>query len=99
MPATPADGSKNRVLAMALPNNPSSQILAKYTEASYKELDPSLKGSHVPVFVSGGSSQDSDIFCPDKKASNCISRSQWVTVAILTFVNLINYMDRYTIAG
>ncbi|KAM7345257.1 lysolipid transporter protein spinster isoform 2-T2 [Cochliomyia hominivorax] len=29
----------------------------------------------------------------------CITRSQWFTVAVLCFVNLINYMDRFTIAG
>lgn len=28
-----------------------------------------------------------------------ISASDWVTVAVLCFVNLINYMDRYTIPG
>lgn len=28
-----------------------------------------------------------------------ITTSQWITVLILCFVNLINYMDRYTIAG
>ncbi|XP_063983786.1 protein spinster isoform X2 [Diachasmimorpha longicaudata] len=28
-----------------------------------------------------------------------ISRQEWVTVAVLCFVNLINYMDRTTIAG
>ncbi|XP_011635726.1 protein spinster isoform X1 [Pogonomyrmex barbatus] len=28
-----------------------------------------------------------------------ISASDWITVAILCFVNLINYMDRFTIAG
>ncbi|XP_073995498.1 lysolipid transporter protein spinster isoform X2 [Rhodnius prolixus] len=28
-----------------------------------------------------------------------VTRGQWLTVAILCFVNLINYMDRYTIAG
>ncbi|KAK8723726.1 hypothetical protein OTU49_011510 [Cherax quadricarinatus] len=28
-----------------------------------------------------------------------VTRVQWVTVAILCFVNLINYMDRFTIAG
>ena len=92
------DTSKNRVLVPTLPNNPSSQILVKYSD-SYKELDPSLKGSNVPVYVAAGSSQDSDIFCSNKKSPNFISRTQWITVAILTFVNLINYMDRYTIAG
>ncbi|XP_015431534.1 PREDICTED: protein spinster [Dufourea novaeangliae] len=28
-----------------------------------------------------------------------ISRSDWITVSILCFVNLINYMDRFTLAG
>lgn len=28
-----------------------------------------------------------------------ISRGDWITVAVLCFVNLINYMDRFTIAG
>lgn len=32
-------------------------------------------------------------------ARRCITRSQWFTVAVLCFVNLINYMDRFTIAG
>lgn len=28
-----------------------------------------------------------------------ITRTQWFTVVVLCFVNLINYMDRFTIAG
>lgn len=28
-----------------------------------------------------------------------VTTIQWITVVILCFVNLINYMDRYTIAG
>lgn len=28
-----------------------------------------------------------------------ISRIDWITVGVLCFVNLINYMDRFTIAG
>lgn len=33
------------------------------------------------------------------KSPNYVSRAEWLTLVILTFVNLINYMDRYTIAG
>ena len=33
------------------------------------------------------------------KSPNYVSRADWLTLAILTFINLINYMDRYTIAG
>lgn len=28
-----------------------------------------------------------------------ISRRDWITVGVLCFVNLINYMDRFTVAG
>lgn len=28
-----------------------------------------------------------------------VTRTQWFTVAVLCFINLINYMDRFTIAG
>ena len=28
-----------------------------------------------------------------------VNKFQWITVAILTYVNLINYMDRFTITG
>ncbi|XP_026840879.1 protein spinster isoform X3 [Drosophila persimilis] len=30
---------------------------------------------------------------------SAVGRSQWFTVSVLCFVNLINYMDRFTIAG
>ena len=33
------------------------------------------------------------------KSPNFVRRSEWISLAILTFVNLINYIDRYTIAG
>lgn len=28
-----------------------------------------------------------------------VTKGQWFTVAVLCFINLINYMDRFTIAG
>jgi len=90
--ASQMDTSKGRMVVTTLPNNPSSQILVKYvSDSANKELEP--------VFISGSSSQDSEIFNPTNSGSNCVTRAQWITVAILTFVNLINYMDRYTIAG
>lgn len=30
---------------------------------------------------------------------SAVSTSQWFTVGVLCFINLINYMDRFTIAG
>ena len=98
MPAQQLDSGKSRGVISALTNNPSSQALVRSTDDSYKEYEPNMKGSHVPVFIEG-SSQDSGINTPTRRTPNYVSRSQWITVAILTYVNLINYMDRYTIAG
>ena len=36
---------------------------------------------------------------PTQKSFAQLTKIQWITVAILTYINLINYMDRYTIAG
>jgi len=33
------------------------------------------------------------------KGFRTVSCVQWITVAVLCYVNLINYMDRYTMAG
>jgi hypothetical protein len=92
------DTGKSRGGISALSNNPSSQSLVRSTDDSYKELEPNMKGSQMPVFIQG-SSQESGMNTPTMKSPNFISRTQWITVAILTYVNLINYMDRYTIAG
>ena len=35
----------------------------------------------------------------DLNTTSSISLSDWFTVGVLCFVNLINYMDRFTIAG
>ena len=54
-------------------------------------------GCETPVYLS---SSNSNIKPEHTKSSpNHISKAQWCAVTILTFVNLINYMDRYTIAG
>ena len=98
MPAQQLDSGKSRTVISALSNNPSSQALVRSTDDTYNELEPNMKGSQVPVFIPG-SSQDSGINSPTRKSPNYVSRTQWTTVSILTFVNLINYMDRYTIAG
>lgn len=36
---------------------------------------------------------------PQERRGSSITRTEWITVAILFFVNLINYMDRFTVAG
>ena len=78
-------------------NTPSSQALMAQTD-SYKQMHPSdsESGLATPVFVTSSSGK------VDKKtdvSARHSTRSQWFAMAILTFINLINYMDRYTIAG
>lgn len=57
----------------------------------------SLSGLATPVYVSSSNSNIRKDYI--KSSPNHISKTQWCAVIILTFVNLINYMDRYTIAG
>merc|ERR1712012_662335 len=66
-----------------IPTNPSSQALAKSHEGQLRPND----------------SEESIEVKKNVKSPNFVSRADWMTLAILTFVNLINYMDRYTIAG
>lgn len=102
MPAQSLESAKGRSYAAAtIPINHSSQALIRSTdEANYKEFEPDMKDSGNTVFLPPGSSQDSMLNSnQSKKSPNYVTRTQWITVTILTFVNLINYMDRYTIAG
>jgi hypothetical protein len=85
---------KSRRISLAQANNTSSESLVRPTDENNKELDPNTKG--VPA---QSSSQEPGTDTPKEKSLNHVSKTQWVTVAILTYVNLINYMDRYTIAG
>ena len=66
-----------------IPTNPSSQALVKSHGGQLRPND----------------SEESIEIKTKVKSPNFVSRSDWMTLAILTFVNLINYMDRYTIAG
>ena len=57
----------------------------------------SCSGMATPVFVAPSNLNPKSDY--SKSSPNHISKTQWCAVAILTFINLINYMDRYTIAG
>jgi len=79
-------------------NTPSSQALMKQND-SYNEMmvaGGGKNGTHSPSMTSSSSS-GSDL--NQKAASTGMTKSQWFAISILTFINLINYMDRYTIAG
>ena len=57
----------------------------------------SVSGLATPVYVASSNTNIRKDYI--KTSPNYISKAQWCAVVILTFVNLINYMDRYTIAG
>lgn len=50
--------------------------------------------------ISGGSERNRHLQdCNDNNGNRSITLSEWFTVGVLCFVNLINYMDRFTVAG
>lgn len=94
------NSSDNRIMAITvnLPStNSSQQLMSGDAESVTASLDAS---STLDV---GGSSDE--IKRPSSRNSrqyegfSSITYSEWFTVGVLCFVNLINYMDRFTIAG
>ena len=74
-------------------NNASSQALMSKLDPELAGGDGSLRANSSEESISAGKSKS------HIKSPNHVSRQDWITLSILTFVNLINYMDRYTIAG
>ena len=77
-----------RLKPVMIVNNASSQALMKDHEAASAGLRNNVSEESIEL------NQGQKV-----KSPNYVSRADWITLAILTFVNLINYMDRYTIAG
>jgi len=84
---------ENRIYRQ-LPDN-SSEIHLSAASSFSGGISPS--GGATPVYRTSSSSNVKPEHI--KSSPNHISKAQWCAVAILTFINLINYMDRYTIAG
>lgn len=73
----------------AVDSSGSSSLSSSNTKLDGKEMTPSSRGSTTPT-------APADV---RQIQSNPLTKRQIITVSILCFVNLINYMDRYTIAG
>ena len=78
-----------RLKPVMIVNNASSQALMNDHEAPRSGLRNNVSEESIAPLNQG----------QKVKSPNYVSRADWLTLAILTFVNLINYMDRYTIAG
>lgn len=59
----------------------------------------STKSNYCIVTTNQNDSRETHVKATMPSELRSISRSDWITVAILCFINLINYMDRFTIAG
>jgi hypothetical protein len=98
MPAQQLTDSKamNKARIVSIPFNPSSQQLMAKGGENYSDVDLSAGFVSYPHHVAGSAGAGDD---GRPKTPNHITKRQWITVFVLFFVNLINYMDRLTIAG
>ena len=90
-------GLANKARIVSLPFNPSSQHLMAKGSNDFSDVD--LYSANIKQAASGGGKKDGDDSGTAMRTHNHITRRQWITVLVLFFVNLINYMDRLTIAG
>uniref|UniRef100_A0A2M4BHV4 Putative sugar transporter/spinster transmembrane protein n=1 Tax=Anopheles marajoara TaxID=58244 RepID=A0A2M4BHV4_9DIPT len=84
--------------ALAIQSNPAGKIPATNSQQRLMPTDSdSVSSSQDEGYIEGAQAgSDEDAVTVTRTA---IGASSWFTVAVLCFVNLINYMDRFTIAG
>uniref|UniRef100_A0A2M4BH73 Putative sugar transporter/spinster transmembrane protein n=1 Tax=Anopheles marajoara TaxID=58244 RepID=A0A2M4BH73_9DIPT len=84
--------------ALAIQSNPAGKIPATNSQQRLMPTDSdSVSSSQDEGYIEGAQAgSDEDTVTVTRTA---IGASSWFTVAVLCFVNLINYMDRFTIAG
>lgn len=90
---------------MAIANMPSTNSSQQLMGGDSESVTASLAGSST-IDGRGASNASLDtIKRPSSRTSHqydgfsSITLQEWFTVSVLCFVNLINYMDRFTIAG
>uniref|UniRef100_A0A2M3Z527 Putative sugar transporter/spinster transmembrane protein n=1 Tax=Anopheles braziliensis TaxID=58242 RepID=A0A2M3Z527_9DIPT len=87
--------------ALAIQSNPAGKIPATNSQQRLMPTDSdSVSSSQDEGYIEGAqASRDEDTVTGTTTTSGSTSASAWFTVGVLCFVNLINYMDRFTIAG
>lgn len=70
----------------------SSQALKVFSMA------PSIPSNNSSQQLVASAEENSEESAPNS-GTRTVSAKEWVIVVILCFVNLINYMDRFTLAG
>ena len=92
-------GLANKARMVSIPFNPSSQHLMAKGTNDLSDVDLYTANIKRAAAASGGSKGGDDGGGASMRTHNHITKRQWITVLVLFFVNLINYMDRLTIAG
>lgn len=93
-----SNGNKIMAITVNLPStNSSQQLMGGDAESVTTSLDASstLDGAGCSDENKRPNSRNSRQY----DGFSSITYSEWFTVGVLCFVNLINYMDRFTIAG
>ncbi|XP_050322844.1 protein spinster isoform X2 [Bactrocera neohumeralis] len=89
--------SSARYLPITKMDNPALSGSSGDVEADSNSVEASLPATcSSQQLMPPNSDTDSVVVQPPTTG---ITRTQWFTVVVLCFVNLINYMDRFTIAG
>ncbi|XP_035784897.1 protein spinster-like isoform X1 [Anopheles albimanus] len=86
--------------AMAIQSNPAGKIPATNSQQRLMPTDSdSVSSSQDEGYIEGAQANREEDTVTVTTTMGSTSASAWFTVAVLCFVNLINYMDRFTIAG
>uniref|UniRef100_A0A182P874 Major facilitator superfamily (MFS) profile domain-containing protein n=1 Tax=Anopheles epiroticus TaxID=199890 RepID=A0A182P874_9DIPT len=83
-------------------SNPAGKIPATNSQQRLMPADSDSVTSSMDeaeLRVARGNQHDEDTDTVTTSTSSSIGANAWFTVGVLCFVNLINYMDRFTIAG
>uniref|UniRef100_A0A182KA60 Major facilitator superfamily (MFS) profile domain-containing protein n=1 Tax=Anopheles christyi TaxID=43041 RepID=A0A182KA60_9DIPT len=83
-------------------SNPAGKIPATNSQQRLMPTDSDSVTSSMDegeLRVARGNPHDEDTDTVTTTTTSSIGANAWFTVGVLCFVNLINYMDRFTIAG
>lgn len=83
----------------SIPVNKSSQKLVNEDFLQNSSTSSSLAGGSSNAGGGDNLSSSDDNTTQMGRNRTKVSKMEWITVFILFFVNLINYMDRFTLAG
>uniref|UniRef100_A0A2M4CLP9 Putative sugar transporter/spinster transmembrane protein n=1 Tax=Anopheles darlingi TaxID=43151 RepID=A0A2M4CLP9_ANODA len=87
-------------VAGAIQSNPAGKIPATNSQQRLMPTDSdSVSSSQDEGYIEGGPPNGDEDTVTVTTTTGSFGASAWFTVAVLCFVNLINYMDRFTIAG